>query len=576
MMEQNTVPDEGYVFERKRKKGISKDPNAETFWADMPYYVEIAKAKEQNSKWGPKKIIAELKLGLSERVVKTVLSQYFYDQNTDCLFRKSIDLNVHHRRCVSKNDLVNMIKENHKKDHRKADTIYEALRTTVFPVVRETIKILFKTEVKCQQCASAIDLPKTTTTRRPIPATYPNSRWQVDLKKMPAVRGYTYACNIINCYSRFAFGGPTKTKTAKEIADLILKFLYLLGSPRILQSDNGKEFSNSNLADVIDVFKTRQIHGRPYHPQSQGRVERFNRTLKEFYYNYNNRVHKATKPATPYQLFFQRPNFAPPVDEQLQEHNVVQARKQNNLQLKEARTLGSLERYFYFWILQFDDTFPYKITLSSKIPFTVKHISDAISALVIQHPVLRKSFLNNGRTVKLVEIPNIVDYLEILSKKHFDSLFNNFSLNGKSWRLVMLEPDVESTHTITILIGVHHALSDYIYNRQIITSFVHNLDKLQHGMTPSSDIVFKHSKPIEEMTRDTPIREVESCYVGPTYQDKKVLTATELLLHAVKKFGHTKSSFSSSRTLKWKLGKETSQIFLIQDGNVKDQLLHYF
>lgn len=336
MMEQtNTVPDEGYVFERKRKKGISKDPNAETFWADMPYYVEIAKAKEQNSKWGPKKIIAELKLGLSERVVKTVLSQYFYDQNTDCLFRKSIDLNVHHRRCVSKNDLVNMIKENHKKDHRKADTIYEALRTTVFPVVRETIKILFKTEVKCQQCASAIDLPKTTTTRRPIPATYPNSRWQVDLKKMPAVRGYTYACNIIDCYSRFAFGGPTKTKTAKEIADLILKYLYLLGSPRILQSDNGKEFSNSNLADVIDVFKTRQIHGRPYHPQSQGRVERFNRTLteyfriqmsvhkdwpselQEFYYNYNNRVHKATKPATPYQLFFQRPNFAPPVDEQV-------------------------------------------------------------------------------------------------------------------------------------------------------------------------------------------------------------------------------------------------------------------
>ncbi|CAG2204198.1 unnamed protein product [Mytilus edulis] len=89
---------------------------------------------------------------------------------------------------------------------------------------------------------------------------------------MPAVRGYSYACNIIDCYSRFAFGGPTKTKTAKEKADLILKFLYLLGSPRILQSDNGKELSNSNLADVIGVFKTRQIHGRPYHPQSQGRI----------------------------------------------------------------------------------------------------------------------------------------------------------------------------------------------------------------------------------------------------------------------------------------------------------------
>ncbi|XP_063442902.1 uncharacterized protein LOC134723206 [Mytilus trossulus] len=126
----------------------------------------------------------------------------------------------------------------------------------------------------------------------------------------------------------------------------------------------------------------------------------------------------------------------------------------------------------------------------------------------------------------------------------------------------MLEHDVESTHTITILIGVHHALSDYMYNRQIITSFVHNLDKLQQGMTPSTDIIFKHSKPIEEMTRDTRIREVESYYVGPTYPNKKVLTATELLSHAVNKFGHTKSTLSSSKTLKLKLDKKTSQTFV--------------
>lgn len=34
-------------FERKTK-GIGKDPNVETFWADMPYYIEI------DSKSGPK------------------------------------------------------------------------------------------------------------------------------------------------------------------------------------------------------------------------------------------------------------------------------------------------------------------------------------------------------------------------------------------------------------------------------------------------------------------------------------------------------------------------------------------
>ena len=66
-----------------------------------------------------------------------------------------------------------------------------------------------------------------------------------------------------------------------------------------------------------------------------GRVERFNRTvvayfrtqfvdtrdwpsmLGEFYYKYNNRVNKSTKPMTPYQRFFKRPNFSAVLEEQV-------------------------------------------------------------------------------------------------------------------------------------------------------------------------------------------------------------------------------------------------------------------
>jgi len=54
------------ITKRKRKKGVSKDPNIETFWADTPYIVLITKAKEENPNWGPQKLLSELKLGYKE------------------------------------------------------------------------------------------------------------------------------------------------------------------------------------------------------------------------------------------------------------------------------------------------------------------------------------------------------------------------------------------------------------------------------------------------------------------------------------------------------------------------------
>jgi transposase InsO family protein len=99
-------------------------------------------------------------------------------------------------------------------------------------------------------------------------------------RRWTVVFGIATALLQLSCYSRFAFGGPLKGKHAKDVAGLLLKFIYLLGSLHILQSENGKEF---DLSQVVEDFKTRQIHGRSYHPHSQGCVERFNRTLTEYF-----------------------------------------------------------------------------------------------------------------------------------------------------------------------------------------------------------------------------------------------------------------------------------------------------
>jgi hypothetical protein len=46
--------------QKEEKKGISKDPNPDSFWIDMPFLVQIAKAKEQYPNWGAKKNLDEL------------------------------------------------------------------------------------------------------------------------------------------------------------------------------------------------------------------------------------------------------------------------------------------------------------------------------------------------------------------------------------------------------------------------------------------------------------------------------------------------------------------------------------
>ena len=97
MAETDSIPDDGYVLAAKRRKGISKDPNPDSFWIDMPFLIQIAKAKEENPNWGAKKIVDELHVAYSERSVNFFLSLYFYDDGSKCLYRKSQDINVNHR-----------------------------------------------------------------------------------------------------------------------------------------------------------------------------------------------------------------------------------------------------------------------------------------------------------------------------------------------------------------------------------------------------------------------------------------------------------------------------------------------
>ena len=55
----------------------------------------------------------------------------------------------------------------------------------------------------------------------------------------------------------------------------------MFGNPHILQSDNGREFSNKVVKKITEIWPgCKLVHGKPRHSQSQGSVERANRDVE--------------------------------------------------------------------------------------------------------------------------------------------------------------------------------------------------------------------------------------------------------------------------------------------------------
>jgi putative transposase len=82
-------------------------------------------------------------------------------------------------------------------------------------------------------------------------------------------------------------GRSSPTMGAKDVTETLDATLVITGvdqvkvkhRPRLL-SDNGPAYLSSELRDYLDARKMKNIRGAPYHPQTQGKIERRHRTMK--------------------------------------------------------------------------------------------------------------------------------------------------------------------------------------------------------------------------------------------------------------------------------------------------------
>lgn len=93
-------------------------------------------------------------------------------------------------------------------------------------------------------------------------------------------RGNRYILVVTDYFSKWVEVFPITDQSAVTTATVLLnKVFSKFGCPINLHSDQGRNDESSIIAELCELLQIRKTRSSPKHPQGNGQVERFNRTL---------------------------------------------------------------------------------------------------------------------------------------------------------------------------------------------------------------------------------------------------------------------------------------------------------
>ncbi|GBC28728.2 retrovirus-related Pol polyprotein from transposon 412 [Rhizophagus irregularis DAOM 181602=DAOM 197198] len=94
--------------------------------------------------------------------------------------------------------------------------------------------------------------------------------------------GNKYIVVAIDFFTKWPEAKAIKEANAKEISKFIYEEIICRhGCPKKILTDNGSEFNNQLTKNLTEKFNVQHKFSTPYHPKTNGLVERFNKTLIE-------------------------------------------------------------------------------------------------------------------------------------------------------------------------------------------------------------------------------------------------------------------------------------------------------
>jgi len=110
----------------------------------------------------------------------------------------------------------------------------------------------------------------------------PHEHWHIDVSYLNISGTFYYLCSILDGFSRYIVHWEIRQAMTEADIEIILqraRELFPDARPRII-SDNGPQFIARDFKEFIRICGMTHVRTSPYYPQSNGKLERYHRTIK--------------------------------------------------------------------------------------------------------------------------------------------------------------------------------------------------------------------------------------------------------------------------------------------------------
>ncbi len=162
----------------------------------------------------------------------------------------------------------------------QAATLNRLMAPFFWPGIHENVR---RWCAACRECQLVNPPASPKAPLRPLPLMQaPFERIGMDLigPLERSARGHRFALVLVDYATRYPEAVALRNISAKSVAEALFSMISRVGIPKEILTDQGMAFMSRTIRELYELLGIKSIRTSVYHPQTDGLVERFNRTLK--------------------------------------------------------------------------------------------------------------------------------------------------------------------------------------------------------------------------------------------------------------------------------------------------------